>query len=657
MQKSLLFAAAAMAAMSLSAQSIKLHLPNEREAAEQAMIQKFLNTKVGSHFNEQQVRDVMRQSATLPVVGAKANPTNVLVAESFDKWAAGTNEAPDAQIVDANDQATVDALCDVPGWTAFYCTQAGGAVFQSFDEVGDNGPGYLMVPDLDFSQSGQGVFRFKARVMNVNENATASGLQYFVMDNDPDHMGLKLANTLPMTYGEWTDVEFVGQSSSAFTGIMFFSWSGKVLVDEVTIEEIIYELDTPANIQIEALSGNQVKVSSDPVEGATHYHIEAYSRDASDVVYVAECDEPCAVFTYSFNANEDVIATVIASNENGESYPGRSYSPLYCGGEIETPVALAATNVTNDGFTAQWEPSFWANTYELSLTRTHTVGDEPEVIYYMQEDFSEVPYSQDDVESTIVAYDGQPVSLDSYINAKGWNTYLASCATGMLALTNIYEAYGIPAMLMSDEMDFSFGGGKVTISGIGGTMVDDVVMKVGFAEAHSTMFGTSYTFLDGAQEFELSPAGSMFEVEVEGGTEQSILLFQMADASPEGDMAIFLNLNITGVAEPGQQYTAPYATVSVPADQTLYDVIVDFPAGDTFTYSVVGKFGAKSSAVSETISVVAPDPLGLDRAEVNAKMAEFFTLDGRRVNASSLDELKDGTYIMRNSSAAKKVMK
>lgn len=61
MQKSLLFAAASMAALSVSAQNIKLHLPSERDAAEKAMIQKFLDTEVGRHFNEQQVRDVLRQ--------------------------------------------------------------------------------------------------------------------------------------------------------------------------------------------------------------------------------------------------------------------------------------------------------------------------------------------------------------------------------------------------------------------------------------------------------------------------------------------------------------------------------------------------------------------------------------------------------------------
>lgn len=657
MQKFLLFAAASMAALSVSAQNIKLHLPSERDAAEKAMIQKFLDTEVGRHFNEQQVRDVLRQSAAMPVVKSmKENPTNVIITESFDKWAAGTNDAPDTQLVDADDQDQVDALCDVPGWTAFWCSQAGGAVYQSFDEVGENGPGYLMTPEMDFSE-GKGVFRFKARVMNVNENATQSSLQYFVLRNDPDDMGMLSASVLPMTYGEWSEVEFVAQSSSAYTAIMFYSWSGKVLVDDVTVEEVIYELDTPSNIQIQAVSGNQIQVSCDPVEGATHYHFEAYSRNTPDQIYTAESDEPAAVITYSFDANEDVIATVIASNENGESYPGRNYSALYCDGELETPVALEATNVTNEGFTANWEPAAWANTYELSLTRTHTVGDEPEVIYYMQEDFSEVPYSQDDVASTIISYDGKPLSLDGYINAKGWYTYLASCATGMLALTNMYEAYGIPALLVSDEKNFSYGGGKVTISGMAASMVDDIVMEVGFAEKQVTMYGDGYSFLDGSKEFEISTSGSMFDVEIEGGTENSILLLKMVDASPAGDMAVFLNLNMAGTVEAGEQFSAPYATVTVPGGQTSYDVIVDFPVGDSFTYSVVSKFGSQSSAASETISVVAPDPTGLDRAEVNAKMAEFFTLDGRRVSASSLDELKDGTYVVRSNGTSKKVMK
>lgn len=648
MQKLLLLAAASMTAMSMSAQTFGL----EHAMAEKSAINHFLNTEIGKNFSEQQVLDAMQQGKAMAGSRkAKANESITIINETFDKWTAGSNDEPDATLLNADDQEAVDALCDEPGWTAFYCTQAGGAVYQSFDEVGDNGPGYLMTRDFDMTKN-QGVFRFSARVKNVNPNATAANLQYFVLNNDPEHMEMKQANTLHMEYGEWTDVEFIAHVNTVYTAIMFYSWSGKVLVDEVKVEELLYALDTPTNIQIVPVSGNAIKVSCDPVEGATHYTFSAYSRNSSDT-FTATVNEPEVTFEGWFDAKEDVIVRVVASNDTEDSYEGVTYGPLIYNGEVETPVALAATNVTENGFTANWEPSLWANTYEVSLVRNHTVGDEPETIYYMQEDFSEVTLDINDPSSTLMTTDGNPVSLDPYMNAKGWNAYLVSLSTGMLALTNIYEAYGFPGMMFTNEKDFSFGGGKVRISGMGMTMADDVVVKVGFAEKQLTMMGYSYNFLDGAQEFEMSPSGSMFDVEIEGGTESSILLIKMVDASPTGDMAVFATLNISAEAAPGDQFSAPYATVVTPSDVTSYDVEVAFPAGDSFTYSIVGKYGDKASAASEVITVEAPDPVKLDRMEAHEQINAIFTLDGRRVKANSLNELQNGTYIVRGE----KVMK
>lgn len=637
-----------MTAMSMTAQTFGL----EHTMAEKSAINHFLNTEIGKNFSEQQVLDAMQQGKAMAGCRkAKANESIVLIDETFDKWTAGSNDEPDGVIVEADDQEAVDALCDEAGWTAFLCSQAGGAVYQSYDEVGDDGPGYLMTRDFDMTKN-QGVFRFSARVKNVNPNATAANLQYFVLNNDPQHMEMKQANTLHMEYGEWTDVEFVAHVNTEYTAIMFYSWSGKVLVDGVKVEELLYTLDTPSNIQITPVSGNAIKVSCDPIEGATQYTFDAVSRNSSNH-YLATVSEPEVTFEGWFDAKEDVIVRIVASNDTEDSYEGVTYGPLVYDGVIDAPVALDATNVTENGFTANWEPSLWANTYEVALIRNHTVGDEPETIYYMQEDFSEVTLDINDPSSTLMTTDGNPVSLDPYMNAKGWNAYLVSLSTGMLALTNIYEAFGFPGMLFTDEKDFSYGGGKVRISGMGMTMADDVVMKVGFAEKLNTSMGTSYNFLDGAQEFEMSPSGSMFDVEIEGGTESSILLIKMVDASPSGDMAVFATLNISAEAAPGDQFSSAFATVVAPSDATSYDVEVAFPAGDSFTYSIVGKYGNNASEASEIVTVEAPGTVKLDRIEAHEQINAIFTLDGRRVNATSLNELQNGTYIVRGEKVVK----
>lgn len=647
MQKFLLLCAASAATMSLSSQHL-LNLDLNAEKQMPKAVSEFLSTPMGKQFTAEQVMQAMKHPV-VKVTTPKHAQSQLLLHETFNGWTAGTNDAPDTEDVGYWEQDAVDAICDVPGWVTFQCYQAGGAVYQGFDEVGEDGPGYLMTPDLDLSKH-QGVLKFKARVKNVNADHPERGLQYFLLNNTPGNSGMFLANTLPMSTEEYTEVEFQGKGLSEHTAIMFYSWSGKVLVDEVTVEEVLYNLETPSNIKIEVVAGNQIKVSCDPVEGAATYTFSAYSRYKEDVVFTAETNEPSAIIEGQFTPSEDVIVSIVASNDEDESYPGVTYDSFYTYEEIDAPVALEATNITNQGFTANWTASLWANTYELNLMRTHTVGEGGEEVYYMQEDFSEVPYTSDDTESTLLSMDGTLASLDGYINAKGWGTYLASCAQGMLALTNMYEMYGIPGVLVGPMGSYT---SPVTISGMGASMMDDVVITVGFAKK----IAYGYQFIEGTtQELELSTSGNMFEFTIDGGTDDCCIFFQITDADPSGDMAVFFALNIASTLEEGTVYTAPFGVSSLPATETSYDVVVDFPEGDSFTYSVVAAFGEDKSAASDVITVNAPSAVKLDAVKAQAA-AEFFTLDGRRVAAKQMQQLREGAYIMRQAGRSAKVMK
>lgn len=53
-----------------------------------------------------------------------------------------------------------------------------------------------------------------------------------------------------------------------------------------------------------------------------------------------------------------------------------------------TPVALPATDVTESGFTANWEPNYNAGSYKVSFTKTVTTTDENQEVLVLEEDFS-----------------------------------------------------------------------------------------------------------------------------------------------------------------------------------------------------------------------------------------------------------------------------
>lgn len=53
-----------------------------------------------------------------------------------------------------------------------------------------------------------------------------------------------------------------------------------------------------------------------------------------------------------------------------------------------TPVALPATDITENGFTANWEPNYNAGSYKVSFTKTVTTTEDNQEVLVLEEDFS-----------------------------------------------------------------------------------------------------------------------------------------------------------------------------------------------------------------------------------------------------------------------------
>ena len=227
-----------------------LQIVNKKKELPQA-VKEFLATPVGRNFTAEQVLAAYNNASRI----MKAESGNIVsetkIDEDFSKLTAGSEDAPDA----TNIAESMDNFTKQPGWGSFLTYQAGGKAFLGFDEVGDGGPGYLMSPALDLRDN-DGVFKVTFRVKNANPNAQDQGLQYFIMNDDPDKNKKSIiqAATLPMTT-EWKDLELVLDGGVQYTSVMFFGWQGKVLVDNLKIEKLTYPLSKPANLQFKATGG------------------------------------------------------------------------------------------------------------------------------------------------------------------------------------------------------------------------------------------------------------------------------------------------------------------------------------------------------------------------------------------------------------------
>ncbi len=621
-------------------------LQNGSEKLLPEAIKAFLATPVGKQFTAEQVEAVYGKTA-IPQKVTTGVVSETKIDEDFSLMTAGSEDAPDATDI----SGTIDNYTNMPGWGSFITFQAGGKAYLGFDEVGEDGPGYLMTPVLDLSDAG-GTFKITFRVKNVNPNVTDQNLQYFIINDDPDDQkkGIISANFLPMTT-EWTDLELVVDDGVPYTSVMFFGWQGKVMVDNVKLEKLTYPLNKPANVSYRVTGGGEITVTWDAVDGAAEYLVELIDNDANEVVAVKTVSETKAALSLAIDTSHRYVAHVTAVNGDKTSFPANGYGNIAVN-KVDAPVALDATNISTSGFTANWETSQYAANYKVSFVRTHTVGDEGEDVTYIDDDFSQIPYKMNDPKGVVQTMDYvTPVSLDDFFQTPGWSTLLGVGFTGGFAITNMYESYGLPGALFGPVSDFTVGEGKAHITGSALSSIDDVQVKVGFGSLDAD---NQPLFNEGAQVFDVSTKGSSFDVEVTGGSENSRLIFQIIDAAEGGDLVAFTNLKATATMKPGDRYTLPYGFVKTQYDANSYELEVPFTGDDKFEYTVTGSFGSKASAASNTITVYSPEASAINAVGVNAKSdAVYFTLDGMRVTDTS----RHGVYVVKQGGKTFKVLK
>ncbi len=613
------------------------------------VVKQFLATPAGRGYTANEVMKAYKAMNAAPAKSSESTniTSTVVLDEDFSKWTKGSEEAPDT--VDIWEK--LDSLNNMAGWGGYIIYQAGGKAYLGYDQIGDDGPGYLMTPKFDLSADG-GVFKATFRVKNVNPDATDQRLQYFIMNEDPNNKGMISANSLPMTT-EWQDLTLLLDDGVENTSIMFLGWRGKVLVDNVKLEKLSYPLSKPLGIKADVASGGSISASWNAVDNAQSYTVELYDTDDNVTVATTTTTTNTAVLEGAFNPTHKFIVYVTAENGTDKSYPGHQYV-TFTVANVDAPVATEATDVTTSGFTANWETSQKAANYKLTLIRTRTTDTDGETITYMDEGFGEIPYSQDDVKAAVMTTDYiTPASLDAVLNTQGWSTMVAVTFTDYLGITNMYEAYGIPGVLLSPISDYSIGEGKAKISGKGMSMMDDVQVKVGFGKY---ALGQA-TFNEGAKTFELSTTGSDFDVEISGGTANSRIIFQIVDAAEGGDVALFDSIHITSTLKKGESYTMPYGSVSLPYDATSYKVELPFNGNDIFEYYVTGSFGSVTSGKSNTITVKSPEYSesdGIKALDATSNNEEVFTtLDGVRTDNPSAH----GIYIVKKGGKTFKVMK
>lgn len=547
-------------------------------------VKNFLNSKEGKKYSEAQFVDAINKSASAPKYAPSNLEFTTVLNEDFSKWTAGSEGNYDTEDVSLN-PSKLSSLMNYPGdWSGLYTYQAGGMMYLGSDLV--NGPGYLKSPAIDL-RGKQGLYRIKLRARTDNPNNTQQMLQIFSFNEASTSI---ISAEAKQFDSNWTDLEWTFAGGAEQTSIMLYGNSGDIYVDDFTVESVTYPLNSPAITSVTLADVDKVKVEWTAVDGATSYYV--YVLDSEDNSLL---DEQTVTDTETFlnfipKGDNYYHIYVIAKDGENESYPTAWWGQLEPE-SIATPVALPATNISDNGFTANWEKATNASQYILAVTQEHVATSDNETFTIFDDDFS----SLNDADMNNPAIVAQLGYCDKYFKRGGWYGDLIAGFSGMIALTNIYADAGLPGSLTSPKMNLGVGDEKVNISGFTASMVDDAVLSIALVKNNQVV---------DEETVNVSTSGGTFDVELSGGSDDSQIYMSIADASPDGDFIFLDNMKITCTMNKGEIIKLPYTTYYVPYTETSHNVEMPFTGEDKAYYNVQGYFSDEmKSDVSNDITV------------------------------------------------------
>lgn len=247
-----------------------------------------------------------------------------------------------------------------------------------------------------------------------------------------------------------------------------------------------------------------------------------------------------------------------------ESEERKVHVPL---SELEQPVALAAENVSTDGFTARWEPVFRAMGYIIGLSKEY-VAKEDVVVPLVHEDFDKI--TSGDLDWPYPFYD----EMDDITNLPGWqcNYFNVRVVAGMFGLDNSYKNYGEEVYLASPVLDLSADGGKFTVRlDVYGNKDDIVSVTSGDKTLTHTLAEQGYQSF--SLEFDNGMAASTIRIEFDGDGASKLLFFD--------------DIYIEQTIHAGSTVKTNIGTYKTDTPVTAYDFTgLDASEGDTFVYTV-----------------------------------------------------------------------
>lgn len=395
-----------------------------------------------------------------------AQDVTTVFEESFSAFTEGSEAEPST--TDISSGLTNKLSTTLSGWSGRYVYEAGGML-----KIGDGGN--LQTTRYDM-KANKGVIKISMRVRSYDETGAmfniavnyATKVTDYVLDN------------------KWHDVSYVvnGAStiSTTYLKITAQMAASGILIDDLKVEQSASFYPAPVAKQPTQADGTSFTAKWDYISGSTGYYLDVYSKDAAGApVYALQNQFVSGAYTSSYkvtdlDAAKKYYFVVRATNGTATSENSNEIEVVKVISSLDAPEAMPASNVTANGFTANWNAVANADGYEVSVAK-YTTLKEDQTVTVASEDFAGLK------EGTITEpiYPKLQEYLDNYTNEAGWYAYGHLYAKGLLGLAPFSESS--PATLTSPEKDLSSNGGEFTVtlrmaSTQSGVFVDGKEVKV-----------------------------------------------------------------------------------------------------------------------------------------------------------------------------------
>ena len=600
----------------------------------------------------------------------KAEGTDIVVlSEDFSKFMSGSEDAPDMSTVITNNGNVIPDYTNTGGWYGTDIYQAGGCCFLS---TGNRS--FIMTPFIDLSaDNGNFNVEFSCRAQYVQATVTIYSQTIY---GYPERMYASCNET-------WQTITIPFRELGGRESTIQIGADAPIFIDNIRItQKDNPEISKPAVMDATDITETGFIANWIAVNKATSYLLDVFYFSDNQPQYVYKDIEttntsltvsglqPGKLYYYSVQATDGV-------HTSAESNVVAAINPVM---DMESPVATEATEVSKDGFIANWNSVENATQYELRVRSEYTIPQSGTFVID-NENFDNI-INVGTVENPI--YNNNIYRFDQYTKYPDWAGLYSFIADGMIGLSGYYQTqeYNMSTIMTPYYKVSTANPGKIKInlSTMAVNCAPGTRLQVILYDVDPV---TEYLEFNNVQYVEINEEMTSYELELGESNNYTIYISFMEPEGKQGALGmVFIDdIKITQEMEAGTVFTRTYNHCTT-YNNGLYIETPNSTQEEKFNYSVMsinnGVLFYYYSDWSNTIYVDTNTGIGnavtadgttitATAGQINISTAEactvsVFDMSGRTVRqlgtveGSTSFPIEPGAYIVKCGETVRKVL-